>query len=236
MTGTLPSSVPVPSRKTSKRRGYEGTPLTKYHHGVALEEKDCLTTKNYAKKIRNYFEKYHLGVGAVYIIFSDCLNYDLYFKHCDSLFAECVTETEYIHTLHDSLRVFYGSYATSADGVASKNRWIEEPSLFTSQLKFKFGKPGVMSLEQYEQVVASDFETLMNDREKKTDGKYTNFDNAILIRFRIQCFHHQKHAHSKTTNDGNKKKRYWLPLAAIHNPNKRGWHWNPHFQKKAQAS
>ena len=119
-TSTLPSSTPVLSRKTSKRKGNEGKPLIKHHVGVSLEEKDCLTIDNYSKTIRNYFEKYHLGVGTVHIIFSDCLSYDLYFDHCDQIFSKCATETEYILTLHNSLRVFNGSYATSPDGFLSK--------------------------------------------------------------------------------------------------------------------
>jgi hypothetical protein len=69
MTSNFPASIAVPSQKTSKKKGYEGQPLTKFHRGIVLEEKDCLSTKNYAIKIHNYFQKYHLGVSAVGIIF-----------------------------------------------------------------------------------------------------------------------------------------------------------------------
>jgi hypothetical protein len=190
LTCNFPSPIVVPSRKTSKKRGQEGQPLTKYLRGVAIGEKDLLDTLNYSKKIRNYFEKYHLGVGAVHIIFSDCvtLDYSLYFPLCDSLFKNCITETGYILTLHDALRVFYGAYSTSEDGVQSKKRWIENPHLFMVQVKHKFGKPGVLALERYEHAVACNFETLMNDSKKKTVGFFTAEDNAVLIRFRVQCF------------------------------------------------
>jgi hypothetical protein len=164
---------------------------------------------NYSKKIRNYFEKYHLGVSAVVAIFSDSVlpGYDDYFPLCDSLFRYCITETAYIITLHNALRVFYGSYATSEDGLESKKRWIANPNLFIDQVKLKFGKPGVLSLERYEQVVASNFETLMKDLEKKTSGVFTIQDNAVLIRYRVLCFAQAKRLNSTKTNRANKTKR-----------------------------
>jgi hypothetical protein len=209
LTSNFPAPLVVPSRKTSKKRGQEGQPLTKYLRGISIEEKDMLATLKYSKKIRNYFEKYHLGVGAVHAIFSDCVtpDYSLYFPLCDSLFKNCITETGYILTLHHALRAFYGSYSTSEDGVESKKRWIENPHLFMVQVKLKFGKPGVLSLKRYEQVVACKFETLMNNNDKKTAGDFTVEDNAVLIPFRVQCFYQQKRLNSKKTNQVNKTKR-----------------------------
>jgi hypothetical protein len=46
---------------------------------------------------------------------------------------------------------------------------------------------GVMSLERYKQTVASDFDKLMNDKVKKRGGNYTATDNAVLIRYQVQC-------------------------------------------------
>jgi hypothetical protein len=134
-------------------------------------------------------------------------DYSLYFPLCDSLFKNCITETGYILTLHDAFRVFDGSYATSEDGVELKKRWIENPHLFMVQVKLKFGKPGVLSLERYEQVVACNFETLTNNNDKKTVGDFTVEDNAVLIRFRVQCFYQHKRSNSKKTNQVNKAKR-----------------------------
>jgi hypothetical protein len=91
--------------------------------------------------------------------------------------------------------------------VESKKRWIENPNLFMVQLKQKFGKPGVMSLERYEQEVTSNFDALMNNNEKKTVGDFTPTDNAVLIRFRVQCFYQQKRLNSKKTNQVNQTKR-----------------------------
>jgi hypothetical protein len=209
LTSNFPAPLVVPLQKTSKKRGQKGQPLSKYLQGISIEEKDMLATLNYSQKIRNYFEKYHLGVGAVHAIFSDCVtpDYSLYFPLCDSLFKNCITETGYIIILHDALHVFYGSYSTSEDGVESKKRWIENPHLFMVQVKLKFGKPSVLSLERYKQVVACNFETLMNDNDKKTAGDFTVEDNAVLIRFRVQCFYQQKRLNSKKTNQVNKTKR-----------------------------
>ena len=80
MTEFFPSSVPVLSRKKSKKKGNLGQPLTKHHVGITLGEKECLPAKNYGKKIRNYFEKYHIGVIAVPIFFSgfDPANFDVF--------------------------------------------------------------------------------------------------------------------------------------------------------------
>ncbi len=208
LTGKFPAPLVVLSRKTSKKRGQEGQPLTKYCRGISIEEKDMLAAHNYSKKIRTYFEKYHLGVCAVHTIFADCVppEFDLYLL-CDSLFRSCVTETGYILTLHDALRVFYGSYSTSVDGAESKNRWVQNPHLFTVQVKLKFGKPGVMSLQRYEEVVASDFDRLMNDTKKKTSRLFTREDNAILIRYRVHCFQLQKRSNSKKTSKANRTKR-----------------------------
>jgi hypothetical protein len=175
-----------------------------------LEEKDMLAANKCSNKIRNNFEKYHLGVGAVYSIFSDCVKreYNLYFPLCDSLFKTCRTETGYILALHNALRVFYGLCSTSEDGIQSKKTWIDHPELFMEQVQLKFGKPGVCSSEVYEQAVASNFEQLMNDNDKKTEGRvYTALDNAVLIRFRVLCFVKQKRANSKSANKLNKLKR-----------------------------
>jgi hypothetical protein len=60
------------------------------------------------------------------------------------------------------------------------------------QVQLKFGKPGVHPSEVYEEAVASNFEELMNDNDKKTGGVYTAPDNALLIRFRVLCFVKQK--------------------------------------------
>ena len=167
LTSAFPAPIVVPSRKTSKKRGHEGEPLTKYQRGIAIAEKDMLGASNYSRKIRNYFEKYHLGIGAVHAIFSVLQDYNHCFTLCDSLFRTCVTETSYISALHDALRVFYGVYSQSADGLESKRRWMEHPELFMVQVKLKFGKPGVLSLNRYEEDVASNFELLMNNSAKK---------------------------------------------------------------------
>jgi hypothetical protein len=209
LTRKFPAPLVVPSRKTSKKQGHEGEPLTKYHRGISIAEKDMLAASNYSRKIRNYFEKYHVGVGAVHVIFRDSVSqdYDSYLPLCDSLFRSCITETGYISTLHDALRVFYGSYGLSEDGKESKKLWIENPHLFMVQVKLKFGKPGVLSLERYQEEVASDFAELMSNKAKKSAGHYTLQDNAVLIRFRVQCFYEQKRTNSKKTNAGNKNKR-----------------------------
>ena len=64
-----------------------------------------------------------------------------------------------------------------------------------------------MSLERYEEVVASNFDKLMNDNEKKTSGNYTTEDNAVLIRFRVRCFNQQKRSNSKKTSQVKRAKR-----------------------------
>ena len=209
MTSKFPQPIVVPSRKTSKKRGQEGQPLAKYHRGLSIKEEDMLAVQNYSKKIRNYFEKYHLGVCSVHAIFANVVlpDYALFFPLCNKLFHFCHTETSYIATLHDALRVFYGPYSISEDGVASKQSWIESPHLFSVQLLLKLGKVGVLSLESYEEVVSSDFYSLMDNKEKKTAGNFTARDNAVLIRYRVQSFYKQQVANSKTTNKGNKSRR-----------------------------
>jgi hypothetical protein len=119
LTSNFPSPLVVASRKTSKKKGKEGEPLTKYLRGVSIEEKDLLAADKCSIKIRSYFEKHHLGVGAAYSIFSDCVEreYDLCIPLCDSLFKTCTTETGYISVLHNALRVFYGVYSASEDGM-----------------------------------------------------------------------------------------------------------------------
>jgi hypothetical protein len=216
LTSQFPEPIAVPSRKTSKKKGHEGEALTKYHRGISIPEKEMLAASNYSRKIRKFFEKYHLGVGAVHAIFSDSLSpdYDRLFSLCDGLFRCCTTETGYISLLHDALRVFCGVYSSSKDGVESKKRWIEHPSLFIDQIKLKFGKPGVPSLERYEQEVASKFNDLMNDNAKKVTGAFTVMDNAVLIRLRVQRFHQQKRLNSNKTNRVNKRKRQPVILSA----------------------
>jgi hypothetical protein len=168
-----------------------------------------LAADKHAIKIRSYFEKYHLGVGAAYSVFSDCVKreYDLCIPLCDRLFKTCTTETGYVSVLHNALRVFYGVYATSEDGMQSKKTWIDHRDLFLEQVQLKFGKPGLYSSEVYEEAVVSNFEELMNDNEKKTGGVYTALDNAVLIRFRVLCFYKQKRANSVAANKLNKLKR-----------------------------
>jgi hypothetical protein len=73
LTSNFPSPLVVASRKTSKKKGKEGEPLTKYLRGVSVEEKDLVGAEKHAIKIRGYFKKYHLGVGAAHSIFSDCV-------------------------------------------------------------------------------------------------------------------------------------------------------------------
>ena len=73
LTGKFPAPLIFLSRKTSKKRDQEGQPLTKYHRGISIEQKDMLAAHSYSKKIRNYFEKYHPGVCTVHTIFSDCV-------------------------------------------------------------------------------------------------------------------------------------------------------------------
>jgi hypothetical protein len=189
LTSNFPSPLVVASRKTSKKKGKEGEPLTKHLRGVSIEEKDLLAADKHSVKIRNYFKKHHLGVGTVYSIFSDCVEreYDLYFPLCDSLFKTCMTETGYVSVLHNALRVFYGVCSTSEDGIQSKKTWIDHPELFMEQVQLKFGKPGVCPSEVCEEAVASNFEQLMNDNEKKTGGVCMAPDNAVLIRFRVLC-------------------------------------------------
>jgi hypothetical protein len=209
LTSNFPSPLVVASRKTSKKKRKEGQPLTKYIRGVSIKEKDMLAADKCSNKIRNYFEKYHLGVGAVYSIFSDCVKreYDLCFPLCDSLFKTCTTETGYVFALHNALRVFCGLHSTSEDGIQSKKTWIDHPELFMEQVQLKFGKPGVHSSEVCEEAVASNFEQLMNDNDKKTGGVCTALANAVLIRFCVLCFVKQKRANSKAANKLNKLKR-----------------------------
>ena len=92
MTSSFPASIPVPSQNTSKKKGNVGQPLIKFHWGIVLEEKDCLSTKKLRTKNQNYFQKYHLGVSAIHIIYSSCFPVDdnLYVKHCDELFRKCL--------------------------------------------------------------------------------------------------------------------------------------------------
>jgi hypothetical protein len=209
LTSNFPSPLVVASRKTSKKKGNEGEPLTKCLRGISVEEKDLFAAEKHAIKIRSYFEKCHLGVGAVHSIFSDCVERenDLCIPLCDILFKTCTTETGRISVLHNALRVFCGVCATSEDGMQSKKTWIEHPELFMEQVQLKFGKPGVHSSEVCAEAVAANFEELMNDNEKKTGGVYTAPDSAVLIRFRVLCFHKQKRANSVAANKMNKLKR-----------------------------
>jgi hypothetical protein len=172
LTSNFPSPLVVASRTTSKKKGKEGEPLTKCLRGVSVEEKDLLAAEKCSIKIRSYFEKCHLGVGAVCSVFSDCVEreYDLCIPLCDRLFKTCTTETGYVSVLHNALRVFHGVCSTSEDGMQSKKTWIDHPELFLEQVQLKFGKPGVHSSEVHEEAVASNFEELMNDNEKKTGG------------------------------------------------------------------
>jgi hypothetical protein len=137
------SPLVVASRKTSKKKGKEGEPLTKCLRGVSIEEKDLLAADKHAIKI----------------------------------------------------------------GMQSKKTWIDHPELFLEQVQLKFGKPGVCSSEVHAEAVASNFEELMNDNEKKTGGVHTALDNAVLIRFRVLCFCRQKRANSVAANKLNKLKR-----------------------------
>jgi hypothetical protein len=189
-TSNSPSALVVASRKTSKKKGKEGEPLTKCLRGVSIEEKDMLAADKCSNKIHKYFEKHHIGVGAACSVFSDCVKRecDLHFPLCDSLFKTCTTETGYVYVLHNALRVFYGAHSTSEDGIQSKKTWIDHPELFTEQVQLKFGKPCVCSSEVHEEAVASNFEELMNDNDKKTGGVHTALDNAVLIRLRVLCF------------------------------------------------
>jgi hypothetical protein len=139
LTSNFPSPLVVASRKTSEKKGKEGEPLTKYLRGVSIEEKDLLAADKYSIKIRNYFEKYHLGVGAAYSIFSDCVEreYDLYIPLCDRLFKTCTTETGYVSVLHNALRVFYGFYSTSEDGMQPKKTWIDHQRELANAAKLR---------------------------------------------------------------------------------------------------
>ena len=44
------------------------------------------------------------------------------------------------------------------------------------EVKLKFGMPGVLSLERYEQVVASNFDTLMDDNNEKKSVSVIEFN------------------------------------------------------------
>jgi hypothetical protein len=100
-----------------------------------------------------------------------------------------------------ALPVFCGSCSLSKDWVESKERWTEHPNLFQVQVKLKFGKPGAMSLKRCDHEVASDFDKLMKNNEKKTAGNFATVKhNAILVGFRVQKFHQQ------TRSIGKKKK------------------------------
>jgi hypothetical protein len=131
-------------------------------------------------------------------VFSDCVERecDLHIPLCDILFKTCTTKTGYVSVLHNALRAFCGVCSTSEDGMQSKKTWIEHPGLFVEQVQLKFGKPGVHSSEVHVEAVASNFEELMNDNEKKTGGVCTALDSAVLIRFRVLCFFKQKRANS----------------------------------------
>jgi hypothetical protein len=101
LTSILPDPLPVLSRKTSKKPGHVGEPLVKYYWGVFVAEKDMTAATNYGRKIRNYFEKYHLAIASVNIIFSDCLQQpEEYLDLADGLFKSCHQESSLIVLLH----------------------------------------------------------------------------------------------------------------------------------------
>jgi hypothetical protein len=209
LTSNFPSPVVVASRKPSKKKGKEGEPLTKHLRGVSIEEKDLLAADKCSIKIRYYFEKCHLGVGAACSVFSDCVERECYLciPLCDSLFKTCTTENGYVSVLHNALRAFHGVCSTAEDGMQLKKTWIDHPELFMEQVQLKFGKPGMHSSEVCEEAVASNSEELMNDNEKKTGGVHTALDNAVLIRFRVLCFFKQKRVNSVAANKLNKLKK-----------------------------
>jgi hypothetical protein len=208
LTSILPAPLPVMSRKTSKKAGHVGEPLIKYSRGVFVAKEDMTPAVNYGRKIRNYFEKYHLAIASVNIIFSDCLQRpEEYLVLCDALFTSCHKESSLIVSLHEALRVFGGLYAKSDEAMQSKLRWIAEPGLFMVQVKLKFGKPGVASLEAYESEVNQSFNDLIQRKPGATNGTFTSDDNAILIRYRVLCFYQQKIANSTKINNSKKSKR-----------------------------
>ena len=150
----------------------------------------------------------------VHAIFSSCASpdYDDFFALCEGLFRCCITETNYIGTLNDALRVFCGKHSNSLDGLESKKKWMLDPSLFLDQLKLKFGKPGVPSPEACEEIVNISFEKLMNDNAKKKSGNFTATDNSVLVRHRVHRFYQQHSLNSKQTNKDNKLKRQLVAL------------------------
>jgi hypothetical protein len=83
---------------------------------------------------------------------------------------------------------------------------MDSPTLFLNQLKLKFGKPGVPSLEECEKMVTARFEQLMNYNKKKKSGDFAATDISGLVRHRVHCLCQQKCSNSKQTNEGNKSK------------------------------
>jgi hypothetical protein len=211
LTSGFPSPINVLSRKKSKRKGSTDEPLIKHYRGVSIDEKYKLGVENYGVKIRKYFEKYQLGVCAVHIIFSEdspsSADTEPYFALCDQLFHHCITEKGYIFTLHDALRVFYGPYSISTDGKLKKQAWKLQPSLFQEQLKLLGGKPGVLSLERYEEEVQGKYDHLIGavlGSTEKPEEELTMSDNAILIRYRVMRF---KRSLEQKVNTGRKGKK-----------------------------
>ena len=133
MISAFPSALVVKSRKFSKKKGQTEEPLTKCHRGVAIDEKNLLDARNYAIKIRKFFENYHLGIGVVHIIFADSFDstdshgcFSLCEQLFERLFHHCVTVTGYISVLHEVLRIFYGFYSGTPDA-----KKIKKPGLTT---------------------------------------------------------------------------------------------------------
>ena len=83
------------------------------------------------------------------------------------------------------------------------------PSFFLDQLKLKFGKPRVPSLEEHEKMVKFNFKQSMNDNDKKKSGDFAATGNSVLlVRHRVHRFYEQQCSNSKQTKKGNKSKRH----------------------------
>ena len=65
----------------------------------------------------------------------------------------------------------------------------------------------MLSPERYEELVVHDFNELINNTDKKSPGDYTRNDNAVLIRYRVLCFHAQKRGHKKKVGAKRKTKK-----------------------------
>jgi hypothetical protein len=186
----FPKPILVPGRKTSKKPGEDGVPITKHDLGVASSENKIPQAKVYYDKIGIFFEKYHLAVALTKLIFADVVPGDFeYFTLCNSLFRSCSTDKGLITKLNDVLRVFYsGTYCTSQDAYDAKKRWLEDPASFASQIKLKLGKPGVLPIGLYKETVSTDFSVLLDDIDKRSSDDLTN-NNGVLIRYQILRFY-----------------------------------------------